>query len=156
MTEGKWRSWVVRCEAVRWSASQTRGREACPRSADPATGAPGPLRPGRAVQGATAARCTLASVTPGTRETLARLKGWPRAISRVHRLAHCLRAVSGCGRAKAILAPAFLQSRAEVAVTSRAQATWPQSGRAPEHGEGTKKEGREVDRFHSDGLISSP
>lgn len=65
----------MRCEAVRWSASQTRGREACPRSADPATGAPGPLRPGRAVQGATAARCTLASVTPGTRETLARLKG---------------------------------------------------------------------------------
>lgn len=57
VTKGKWRSWVVRCEAVRSSASQMRGWEACLRSADPATGAPGPLRPGRAVQGATAARC---------------------------------------------------------------------------------------------------
>lgn len=65
----------MRCEAVRLSASQMRGWEACLRSADPATGAPGPLRPGRAVQGATAARCTLASVTLGTRETLTILGG---------------------------------------------------------------------------------
>lgn len=75
VTKGKWRSWVVRCEAVRSSASQMRGWEACLRGADPATGAPGPLRPGRAVQGATAARCTLASVTLGTRETLTILEG---------------------------------------------------------------------------------
>lgn len=76
MTEVKWRSWVVRCEAVRSSASQMRGREACLRCADLATGSPGPLRPGRAVQGATAALSAQASVTPGTRKTLARLEGW--------------------------------------------------------------------------------
>ncbi|MEJ1284358.1 hypothetical protein NN561_015343 [Cricetulus griseus] len=111
MTEGKWRSWIVRCEAVRSSASQMRGREACQRSADTATGAPCPLQ-GCAVQGATAARCSLPSVTGRPERPWRGWKGDRDRFLRAHRLVHCLRSGSGCGRAKAVLVRAFLPTRA--------------------------------------------
>lgn len=133
----------MRCEAVRCSASQLRGRESCLRKADPATGAPRfPLLLGRAVQGATAARCTLTLVAGRPERPWRGWKGDRDRFLRGHRLVHCLRVDSDCGQAKTVLAPFLLQTGAEVAVTSRAQATWLQSGTASERGEGTKEGGR--------------